>query len=114
MQLEEPTRSPAQNDALHLYFDWCAKALNDAGLTVQATLKPGIELEWTPALFKEIVWRGIQRWLLNKESTTELARHGEIDLIVEHVTRMLARHGIEGIPFPSTESAMEEGVHIRE
>lgn len=90
-----------QNSALHKYFELLADALNDAGLTVQAVLEKKIELNWTPEMIKELLWREVQMRLYGKKSTTKLDKVGEIDNIHDHLTRHLGeKFGLEYIPFP--------------
>lgn len=92
-------RTDSQNKALHVYFTLVSKALNDAGLTVQETLKHQLEIEWSPVMVKDLIWRRAQERHLAKHSTTELEK-SEIDLIYDHVNRYLASLGVESIPFP--------------
>src|SRR6185503_8600520 len=65
-------RTPDQNRAMHKYFSLLAEALNDAGLTVQHILQKKIELNWTPMMIKELLWRDVQIRLFGKESTKDL------------------------------------------
>ncbi len=92
-------RTDQQNRALHLYFQWVADSLNDAGLDMRAVLKPEVEIPWDARAVKEYMWRPIMRLQLGKESTTELQK-GEIDKVFETFNRHLAKHGV-GLEFPS-------------
>src|SRR3990167_4894290 len=65
-------RTDAQNRSLHLYFEMLAEALNDAGYSVQKTLKQDIEIPWNKTLIKELIWRPVMEAMTDKESTTEL------------------------------------------
>jgi hypothetical protein len=96
-------RTGAQNDAIHVYCELVSTALNDAGLGVQKALAHAMEIDWTPQRVKELIWRKSQIQLLGKESTTELDKLGEIELIYEHINRWLASLGVEHIPFPAEE-----------
>ena len=95
-------RTIDQNSALHVYFNLVADALNEAGLTVQETLKHQMDMEWNAYRIKDLVWKQAQKKYLGKTSTTELDKHGEIDEIYDHVNRWLATlpTPIESIPFP--------------
>ena len=94
-------RTLDQNAALHLWYTKVAEELNNAGYTVQLALKERIDLDWTPRLVKELMWRPAQKAILKKKSTTELAKLEEIDLVWEHLNRHLGeKFGIH-IPFPS-------------
>ena len=64
--------TPSQRGALHLYFRRLAEALNDAGLDARKTLKPELEIPWTEAMIKDLLWRPIQVAMTGKHSTTEL------------------------------------------
>jgi hypothetical protein len=96
----EKQRTNQQNKACHKYYDEVAKALNEHGVTVQTLLENySMEIDWTPASVKDLIWRYAQRKLLKKESTTELESN-EIDTVYEHVNRFLAQVGIH-VAFPS-------------
>jgi len=96
-------RTNDQNAALHLWFDWVATTLNDAGYGVQAILKETVELQWTPEQVKEILWKSVQKPLFKLESTKELSKVGQIDLVYDHLVRFLGEEPfcIEVPPFPS-------------
>lgn len=96
-------RTGQQNRALHLYFTHLAEALNDAGYNVQLVLSHTMDLDWTPELAKELLWRTAQQALLGKQSTTELNKQQEIDLVYSHLNRYISeRFGLH-VPFPSHE-----------
>lgn len=92
-------RTASQNAALHVYFTLVAKALNDAGLTVQETLAHQMDIEWSPFRVKELIWKRAQDKFLGKPSTTLLEKN-EIDEVYDHVNRFLGSLGIEQIVFP--------------
>jgi hypothetical protein len=94
-------RTGSQNDALHLWFTFLAEALNEAGLTVQEVLAQKMELNWTPYMVKELLWKEAQKRLYGKDSTAKLDKVSEIDNIHDHLTRHLGeKFHIEYIPFP--------------
>ena len=64
-------RTLLQNKAMHKYFSMLSEALNEAGYDMKKTLKPEIDIPWTPAMIKEHLWRPIQLAMTNKTSTTE-------------------------------------------
>jgi hypothetical protein len=72
-------RTGQQNKALHLYFTHLAQSLNDAGYNVQLILSHAVEVDWTPDLVKELLWRIVQQVTVGKVSTTELNKQQEID-----------------------------------
>lgn len=95
-------RTTDQNNALHLWYALLCETLNDAGITVQEVLARKIELDWTPILVKEILWKDPQSRLLDKPSTKQLDKVSDIDLIRDHLIRHFAKEfpGIELPPFP--------------
>lgn len=96
-------RTIQQNKALHIYFKLVSDALNDAGLTVQETLNHQMEMEWTPERVKSLIWKQAQKKLLEKNSTTQLQKHMEIDLVYDSINRWLGDIGVESVPFPNDE-----------
>lgn len=97
-------RTSQQNKSLHKWFELVSAQLNDAGITVQLLLKERVELPVTPEVVKELLWRPAQRALLGKQSTTELSKQEDIDLVYDTLNRHLAtRFHLENIPFPSHE-----------
>jgi hypothetical protein len=76
-----------QQKSLHLYYQLLADSLNDSGWTIQKFLKHAVEINWTKDLVKELLWRPIQKMLVQKSSTTKLDKTQEIDLIYDHITR---------------------------
>ena len=95
-------RTLSQNAALHLYYRMLAEALNDAGLDARKTLKPEIEIPWTPEMIKDLLWRPIQEAMTGKHSTTELntVDPSEIYQVLDrHLGEKFAIH----VPFPSHE-----------
>jgi len=98
---ETGIRTPDQNRAMHKYFSLLAEALNDGGLTVQHVLQQKMELNWTPMMVKELLWRDAQKRLFGKNSTKDLDKVSEINEVYEHLTRHLGqKFGLEPIDFP--------------
>lgn len=100
------TRTPTQNNALHLYFELVAEELNNAGYDIQKTITHQLEIPWSKESVKELIWRQAQKTYLGKQSTTELSTK-DIDAIYDIVNRYLSQFGIT-VPFPSNEEAEEE------
>lgn len=95
------TRSNLQNRSLHLYFTYCANALNDCGFEFSYRDVKGMEIEipWNGELFKSFVWRPIQITLFDFESTTQLTTE-QINQILDVLGRHFAGLGIT-VQFPS-------------
>lgn len=109
MKLEsgEKLRTEQQNKALHLFFTQLAQELNDHGLDMRKTLKPGVDIPWDSKTIKEYLWRPIQIAQLKKESTKELTTT-EIDKVFNTLTRHLGeKFGLE-LSFPSLDTLMEK------
>lgn len=102
--IEEKKRTLRQNASIHLYLTWVSTALNSAGFSVEEVLKNyTIELNWTPEIAKEILWRTAMKRMTGKQSTTELLKtSGEINDIHMAISRFLGeRLKIEPPPFPN-------------
>lgn len=95
-------RTLQQNKALHKYFTLLAEELNQAGYDMRRTLKPGVDIPWSPETVKEYLWKPIQNAQLMKQSTTELTTK-EIDLVYDTLTRHLGETTGVSVEFPSQE-----------
>ena len=111
---EKPKRTYTQNKAIHAYFTLVAQELNDAGYTVQLVLKEKMDLDFTPDMVKELLWRPAQQAILGIKSTTELNKLEDIDKIYDHLNRHLSEKFELHIPFPSKEHVSEIFQHSRE
>jgi len=93
-------RTSQQNRALYKYFELVAESLNDAGLDIETVVKEyKVDVPWSKEAVKELLWKTVQRPLLQKESTADLEKH-EINQIWEVINRFLAKLGVDSIPFP--------------
>lgn len=95
-------RTSLQNAALHKYFTLLAEELNLAGYDMKRTLKPSVEIPWTPDSVKEFLWKPVQHAYLDKESTTELTTK-EIDKVYDVLNRHLGETTGVTVVFPSKE-----------
>ena len=93
-------RTLQQNRSLHLYFTMLADELNAAGYDMRRTLKPGVDIPWTPDNVKEFLWKPLQHAYLDKESTTELTTK-EIDKVYDVLNRHLGETTGVTVVFPS-------------
>ena len=90
-----------QNAAIHLWLRQIAEKLNESGLSIQQVLKnTTMDIEWTEAAVKEILWRTAQKRMFGKTSTTELDKLKEITKTVDVLTRFLGQLGVEIPPLP--------------
>ena len=105
-------RTEQQNKALHLFFTQIAEALNHEGYDVHLVLKviakKGVDMMWSPALVKELLWRKIQKKYLDKHSTTELDSLQEIDRIYDMLNKFLSENFFVSVPFPSIDTLIEK------
>lgn len=110
--MDKRKRTEAQNNALHLYFEMIAEALNREGFDVRIVLQviaeKGVDMMWSKELVKELLWRKVQKKYLGKHSTTELDSVGEITEIYDMLNKFLSEHFFIATPFPSLESLMEK------
>ena len=75
-------------------------------MTVKKTLREDFDMMWSETLFKEIIWREIQKAMFNTTSTKELNSdqiNKIFDVINKHFGENLGIH----IPFPSVETLEE-------
>ena len=65
-------RTSQQNRALHKWLASVAETLNDAGLDMVRTLKPGVDIPWTQESVKSHLWKPVQEAMFNDDSTAEM------------------------------------------
>ncbi len=100
-------RTPAQNNSIHLYCQRNAEEYNERGISMRIVIqkfKEGFDGIWTMVAFKEIVWRNVQMYMLRKKSTTKLDKQGDIDKVVDVITKFNAENFEFSVPFPSIEN----------
>lgn len=98
----EETRTKNQNAALHKWCRQLAEAYNENGLSWEIILENfTMELYPTMESVKEIIVRTAIQRMFKKNSTTQILKQGEIDKLVDVVTKFNAKMGIEYIPFPN-------------
>lgn len=99
MTMNDRPMTPQQRKAMFLFFRKLSDALNDAGLDAKKTLKPEMEIPWTPEMIKRCIWDPIQEALVEKTSTTELNTI-EPSKVYEIINRNMAeKFGIH-VPWP--------------
>jgi hypothetical protein len=104
-------RTQDQNSALHVDLKLIADKLNDAGYSVQKTVR--FDLEWNVYSVKEYLWKSVQKSVTGKDSTTELDKLGEIELIHDTLMRELGlRCGIEWHDFPADKDKTQELIDL--
>ncbi len=107
IERETGVRSGTQNNAIHKYFEMLSAEFNAAGIDVQLFLKQTVDIDFTPALVKELLWRPVQKALTQKESTTQLDKASDISEVYDHITRHLGEKFEIFVPFPSEQNKHE-------
>lgn len=101
-------RTIQQNRALHKFLSQLSDQLNEHGCGVVKVIKAykqGVEIQFTPELVKEIIWREIQLAITGRKSTKDLLKNEEIEKIHQIIVKFIGeKFGIEVPPFPSQES----------
>ena len=95
-------RTLTQNAALHVYFKNVSQGLNDQNMSVRKTLREDFEMDWTPNLVKELLWKPIQEIVLGTKSTTKLEKK-DPSHVYDILHRKLTEWGVN-VPFPSVEN----------
>ena len=94
-------RTSQQNKAIHKDCDIIAQKLNDAGLEIPKIVEWYMNIPWTYLSVKELIWKPTQALTFQKESTTQLDKHGEIEEIHKIIMRELGeKWGVEYHEFP--------------
>jgi len=102
---EKEFRTDRQNRAMYKFFSIYSEILNNKGHTVTSLAeimeRAQYESMITKEVFKEHVWRPIQKALYQTDSTKKLLKSEEIDNVVTVINQIFEEH-IEGyVPFPS-------------
>lgn len=76
---------------------------------MQEVMSEMAEVDWSTNSVKENIWKRMQKLVLAKDSTTDLNKSEEIDLVYDHINRWFAKNPkvqateFEMPPFPSAE-----------
>jgi len=103
---EKDKRTGQQNNALHKLFALLAEEMVEKGIDFRMLLDEEIYYEPTPENIK-VLWKKLQKALLDKESTTELNKVGDIERVYDNFNKIISeRTGgeISLPPFPSLEN----------
>lgn len=99
-------RTLPQNSAMHKYFGLVAGELNGGGYSVQTILAEAFDRQWWADGVKELLWRPIQKIVVEKDSTTELERD-EVDKVYEPLNHHLSEKFGIYVPFPSKQELID-------
>ena len=95
------TRTPTQNNAMHLWLDMLAMQLNAQGMDMRYVMKETAELPWTQATAKDNLWKPVQKAVTGEDSTTRpnTKQYNEIyTLICKHLSE---KFGFQSPEWPS-------------
>jgi hypothetical protein len=98
----ENQRTIKQNRSLWKFSQDLADTLNDAGLSMQMVLKPGIQISWTKDSIHDYIVIPISKAMYHKDSTTTLTTK-ELSSIAEEIIRHFGEKGIV-LDWPSIET----------
>jgi hypothetical protein len=103
-------RTIPQNSAIHLYCEWMASGLNDAGYTftefVEYIMKHGYSVDWTGDMFKTNVWHRIQRPIYPEavnskgDPSTAKLKSEQVTKVYEEANRFIGNIAGVTLPFP--------------
>lgn len=97
---DHPQRTGQQNNAIHLYFDMVAKALNSAGeyRIVYVGSRKFTRL-WDGEFVKADIWKPIQRAEFGTTSTRDMSTIGP-SIVYDHMNAFISGEFGLYIPFP--------------
>lgn len=102
VEFVEPTVSPQQFNAMHLWFENCAHALNDAGLDMRKCLaEREVDVPWTKLSFKEAVWKPLLKAMTDKNSTKDQTKTEVPDVADVIIRHFASKFGVTLPPWPS-------------
>jgi hypothetical protein len=81
-------RTETQNNALHLLFKQLSDEMIEKGLDLKVMFDRVHSVEATPEMIK-IFWKKLQKALINKSSTTQLNKTGDIERVYDNFNRIL-------------------------
>jgi len=94
-------RTTAQNNAIHLYCELLAEALNNAGYEMKEVFKVmEVDIPWNKDRVKDLIWKKIQAPMTEKFSTTELNTK-EVGEVYKVVDRAISSNFGVHVEFPS-------------
>ena len=97
-------RTNQQNRAMHLYFTFISRELNNLGQTFVYTGISGKQFEtpFTPELVKSFIIKPLIKTLFDYDSTTKLTT-SDINRVIDILTNFFSQRGIN-IIFPNIEN----------
>lgn len=103
--METKQRTAKQNNSLHLFFKQMSEHLISRGIDLKMVTE-NMEIPVTPGVFKEAIWKPLQKEILGKDSTTQLTTT-EIDKVLIVIQKNFGQDWEIQQSFPSWETMME-------
>lgn len=98
-----------QRKALELYFTKLARAFNEEGIGMKIILsKATFDAPATKYAMKEYLWRAVQIQMLGKQSTKDLTKIGEIEMVYDALNKFVSDNWHFSVAFPSMEELLHE------
>ena len=107
-------RSNSQNNSLHLMFQQLSDECLEKGIEMRDIVKDELPIECTPENIKWL-WKKLQKALLKIESTTQLTKDGQIDLVYRNFNKILIERTNGEIslpPFPCLKEQIKDADRI--
>ena len=104
--MSQQKRTNLQNNALHRYFRLMSDELNKNGITFKKAVRQDFDMMFSELLFKEAIWKPIQKSLFGETSTRELTSK-QIDQIYDIINKHFSEIHEMHIPFPSIEEMID-------
>ena len=101
-QKKDNKRSNTQNNSLHLMFQQLSDECLDKGIEMRDIVRDELPIEVTPENIKWL-WKKLQKALLKTDSTTQLTKGGQIELVYRNFNKILIERTegeIEMPPWP--------------
>lgn len=103
-----PTRTQRQNSSLHLWLNMIEKEAENQGVTWDMLVRHTSQLRVTSEALKSAVKQLIKA-LWGYESTTQIKKTGELDIVIDHVTDWISKE-MEVPSFPCDEERQKENL----
>lgn len=96
-------RTDSQHNALFLWYSMIEKVAENEGITWNQVVGQTHQLKITTEGL-HVMGKQLQKALWGTESTKQLKKVGQIDILVDHFVDLFAKVGLELPPFPSDEN----------
>lgn len=105
--IPENQRTLTQNASLHKYFELLAKALNEAGFSVQQVVD--VPLDSTKETVKQGMFKPVMTAMYPDKTSTGDLNTKEIKIVYDNLDRFTSEQFGISIPWPSNEPPMIGG-----